>query len=117
MPHKCMYISNDNTHITHSIDYNTQLNKPINQNSMRVPKVVKPTNKKTLGTSLRNSPMSPPSLCYMIFISFKDVNKFFPNHKLNKKEGYLVGGRIILPQILLHQSPIKKCIVELAYIA
>ena len=41
--------------ITHSVDYNywlkrldTQLNKPTNQNLIRVPKVVKPTNKKTL---------------------------------------------------------------------
>ena len=41
--------------ITPSLDYNlwlkhlvTQLNKPTNQNSIKVPKVVKPTNEKTL---------------------------------------------------------------------
>ena len=27
--------------------FNTQLNKPTNQNSVNVPKIVKPTNKKT----------------------------------------------------------------------
>ena len=41
-------------------------NKPINQNLIKLPKVVGPTNKKrcykTLGTSVINSPMSPPSL-------------------------------------------------------
>ena len=36
----------------------TQLNKP-NHNIKKVLKVVKPTNKKTLGTSAINSPMSP----------------------------------------------------------
>ena len=41
--------------ITPSVDYNiwlkrldTQLNKPSNQNSVKFPKVIKPTNKKTL---------------------------------------------------------------------
>ena len=41
--------------ITPSVDYNlwlirldTQLKKPTNQNLLKVPKVVKPTNKKTL---------------------------------------------------------------------
>ena len=32
------------------------------QNSIKVPNVVEPTNKKTLGTSVINSPISPPSL-------------------------------------------------------
>ncbi len=46
--------------------WNTQLNKPTNQNSMQVPIDVKPTNKKTdiiklWGTSAINSPMSSPS--------------------------------------------------------
>ncbi len=56
--------------ITPSVDCNlwlnredNQLNKPINQNSI---KVVKPTNKKrfykTLGSSVINSSISPPSL-------------------------------------------------------
>ena len=44
----------------------TQINEPTNQNSIKVPKIVKPTNKKnyykTLGTSVINDPMSPPSL-------------------------------------------------------
>ena len=50
MAGKLMYISNDD-----SQNYNwwlkrldTQLNEPINQNSIKVPKVVKPINKKTL---------------------------------------------------------------------
>ncbi len=60
--------------ITHSEDYNQwlkslgtwKLNKPNNQNSIKVPKVGKPTIKKryykTLGTSVINSSMSPYSL-------------------------------------------------------
>ena len=59
--------------ITPSVDCNkwlkrldTQLDKSINQNSSKVPKVVEPTNKKTyyktLGTSVINSPLPPPSL-------------------------------------------------------
>ena len=39
----------------------TQVNKPTNQNTLKVPKVVEPTNKKlyykTLGTSVVNSPI------------------------------------------------------------
>ena len=49
----------------------TQLFKPTNQNSLRVPKVVKPTNKKkhyhkTMRTSVINSPLSPPSLDFSL---------------------------------------------------
>ena len=46
----------------------TQRNEPTNQYSIKVPELVKPTNKKTylfyitLRTSEINSPMSPPSL-------------------------------------------------------
>ena len=42
--------------------FGSQLNKQINQNAMKVPKVVKPTNKKPLGTRVIKSPLSPPSL-------------------------------------------------------
>ena len=53
---KLIYIPNDDTHkITHLEDYNfwlksldTQFSEPINQNSIEVTKVVKPTDKKTL---------------------------------------------------------------------
>ena len=56
-----------------SVDYNywlkrldTQLNETTNQNSLKVPKVVNPMNKKTilktLGTSVINSLLSPLSL-------------------------------------------------------
>ena len=38
----------------------TQLNKPTN--SIKIPKVDEPTNKKTFGTSVINGPMSPPFL-------------------------------------------------------
>ncbi len=45
----------------------TQLNKPTNQNSIKVPKVVKPANREhffeTSGTSVINSPSSPSSIC------------------------------------------------------
>ena len=53
-----MYIPNDDTKNV----LNTQLNEPTNQNLIKVPKVIKPTNKKTLGTSVTNSSMSPSSL-------------------------------------------------------
>ena len=54
MADKLLYIHNDDTQITPSIDYNlflkrlyTQLNEPTNENLTKVPIVVKPTNKKT----------------------------------------------------------------------
>ena len=67
-----MYIPSDDTQ-NYSVDYNlwikrldTQLNEQTNQNSTKVHMIVKPTNKKsyckTLGTSVINSPMSPPFL-------------------------------------------------------
>ena len=65
---KLIYIPNDDTQNYSSVDYNywlkrlnTELNKPINQNSIKVLKVGKTANKKTLlyktlGTSVINSP-------------------------------------------------------------
>ena len=45
---------------------NNYLDESTNQNSLKSPKIVKPTNKKryyeTLWTSVINSPLSPPSL-------------------------------------------------------
>ena len=41
---------------------NNQLKEPTNQNLTKVPKVVKQLYSKTLGTSVINSSMSPPSL-------------------------------------------------------
>ena len=56
----------------------TQFNKPTNQKSLKVPKVVNPTNKKTLlksfGTSVINSPLSPLSLFLGIFINIDSNN-------------------------------------------
>ena len=55
MVDKFMYIPNDDTQnypicrlklVVETLD--TQLNEPTNQNTIKVPKVVKPTNKKTL---------------------------------------------------------------------
>ena len=68
-----MYIPNANTQITHSVDknywlksLNTQLNKPTNQNTTKVPKAVMMTNKKpyykTLWSRVINSQLSPFSL-------------------------------------------------------
>ena len=52
MPDKLMYITNDETQNYPSCELqlmaDTQHNWPTNQNSIRVPKVVKPVNKKTL---------------------------------------------------------------------
>ena len=46
--------------------FNTNLNKPISQKSVKSPELlsqqIKKPYHKTLGTSVRNSPMSPPSL-------------------------------------------------------
>ena len=52
---KLMYITNDDT-LNYPLStlqlmvaqLDTQLNKPTNQNSLKVPKVIKPTNKKKL---------------------------------------------------------------------
>ena len=74
-----MYIPNMIHKNTPSVDYNkwlkhkdTQLNEPTNQNPIKVLKIVKPTNKKTvvetLGASVINSLMSPPSLCIMYVV-------------------------------------------------
>ena len=55
MADKIIYIPNDDTQNYPFPELNqwlkrlnTQLNKPTNQNTLKVPKVVKPTNKKTL---------------------------------------------------------------------
>ena len=64
MADKLMYISVDNNSWLKRLD--TQLNKLANQNSCKVPKVVKPMNKEryyiTLGTSVLSIPMSSHSL-------------------------------------------------------
>ncbi len=75
MADKLMLFPNNNTQncpfcisqlLVETLD--TQLNKPTNQNSLKVPNVVKPTNKKryykTLETSVINSPLAPLSLWY-----------------------------------------------------
>ena len=67
--------------ITSSVDYNlrlkrldTQLNEAANQNSRKVPKVIKLTNKnmllKSLWTSVINSPMSPLSMITSLKLHF-----------------------------------------------
>ena len=55
MADKLIYILNDDTKYFYFLDYNywlkrldTELNEPINQIYIKVPKVVKPMNKKTL---------------------------------------------------------------------
>ena len=69
MANKLIYIPNDNTQNYPLCSDNqwlkrldSQLHELTNKNSIEVPKVVKPTNKKTLGTSVINSLMSPPCL-------------------------------------------------------
>ena len=67
--------------ITSSVDYSlrlkrldTQLNEAANQNSRKVPKVIKLTNKnmllKSLWTSVINSPMSPLSMITSLKLHF-----------------------------------------------
>ena len=59
---KLMYIPNDKTQNYPFCRLQLVLDAPTNQNSIKVPKVVNPTNKKTLLIkTLGNSPMSPPS--------------------------------------------------------
>ena len=41
---------------------NTQLNKPTNQNLVKIPRVVKPTNKKKFGNQSNKQPIVPPAL-------------------------------------------------------
>ncbi len=73
MADKLMYIPNDDTQIIPFLDYNYWLKhldtESTNQNSLKVPNVVTPTNKKTilktLGTRVINSPLSPPSLIFI----------------------------------------------------
>ena len=67
MADKLMYIPNDDTQkypfCRLELNYlSTQLKKLTNQNFKKVPKVVRLTNMKTLGTSVINSPLSPLSL-------------------------------------------------------
>ncbi len=68
MANELMYIPNDAIQIHHlsrlqkvikTFEHSTLY---INQSLTKVPDVVKPTNVKTLGTSVINSPMSPHSL-------------------------------------------------------
>ena len=70
----------------------TQLNEPINQNSIKVPKVVKPTNKKTLlyktlGIIVINSLFVAlsPSLPLNIGKNGRIYNIFYNKKKLNIK--------------------------------
>ena len=66
MADRLMYIPNDETqnYPFCRLQLVVALNEPTNQNSMKVLKVVKPTNKKiyykALRTSVINSPFSPP---------------------------------------------------------
>ena len=72
MPDKLKYITNDDRqnypsgrlHLVVEMFVNSTCT-PTNQNAIKDPKVFKPTNKKTLWTSVINSPMSPPSYAYL----------------------------------------------------
>ena len=61
--------------ITPSVDYNlwlkrldTQLNEPTNQIPKLLSQRIRKRYNKTLGTSVLNSPMSPPSLILMYYM-------------------------------------------------
>ena len=70
MADKLEYITSDCKQNKSFVDHNkwlkrldTELYVPTNQKTTKVPKVFESTNKKTLlGTSVINSPISPPSL-------------------------------------------------------
>ncbi len=75
-----MYIPNDDTNIITSVGLwlkrlDNEINEPKNQNSKKLPKVVKPTNNKTFGTSVINIPMSPSSLEFVLLL-FSPHNLF-----------------------------------------
>ena len=82
MADKLMYILNDNTqnYPFRKLNFrlkrmDTKFYKQTNQNSLNFPKFVKPTNKKTLGTCVISSPLSPLSLWVFIFL---DNIQFIP---------------------------------------
>ena len=71
MADKLMYIPNDDKQIT-PLDYNqglkrlvTQLNESTNQNLVKVPKVVKPTNKKTLVKNFGDQCKKKPNVPFL----------------------------------------------------
>ena len=108
------YIPNDDTQIYNQwlkrSNSDKQLNGPTNQNSIKVPKVVKLTYKKrgskTLGTSVINSPMSPPSLGVDTLL----VNDFFDKMKQESKLVFLEIGRQIMNKNIMILIYIKSAV-------
>ena len=77
----------------------TELNESTNQNSLLSPKVFKPMNKKTLGTSVLNSPLSPPSLGqYSIghknLVNKTDTEKKYENQNYLECKLIVIGLRL-----------------------
>ena len=90
MADKLMYIPNDDTQ-NYSLRrlqlmvemFKHILNESTNQNSVKAAKLVSQRIGKryckTLGTSVINSPMSPPSLCLIVHNLTRDQNKHHKN--------------------------------------
>ena len=104
MVDKLMYIPNDDTEITTSVEYSywlkrldTQHNEWTNQNSLKVLKVVEPSNKTTL---LKNTPIVP--FLTGILFSFPEVTlllhqkQFFLQKRVREKGGRLIKRKGIL---------------------
>ena len=95
MDEKFMYIPNDDTQNNSSVDYNqwlkrqeTQLNKPTNKNSIKVPNVDRLKNKKIL---ILKCPLfqSKLSECVDSTFSFKENNQLAPSsHPIQQPKTY-----------------------------
>ena len=99
---------------TLSLDHNKllkcldiQLNNPTNQYTIKVPKV-KPTNKKTLKTSVINSPISPPSslgetkgesLDNIKYTLYKNTHKYIKRDKIKSSFGSTEGPKALANKI------------------
>ena len=96
--------------ITTSVDYNkwlkrldTQLNQPTNQNSIKVPKVVKQTNKKTLLYDFGDSCKKTAQCLLPPWLILEWKSYFFPYYYLHQDKKNFYDGR-------------KLCILEKLYI-
>ena len=98
MTDKLIYISNNDTQNSTSVHYNywlkcldTQLSESTNQNTLKVPKVVKSTNKKTLLKTLCDEKPIDNFLLGSILISLIIINDWKPSTNQATKQAYRVA--------------------------
>ena len=94
----------------------TQLCNPTNQNSAKVPKVYNPTNKKTLDTRVKKSPMSPPSLSLCNKKSCLTAKlSIGPRKALTGILGSSILQRLIVMAKIINDWTCKKCNITLQF--